>query len=250
MLTSEEKAYAGFCRYRWPETGGLPICPRCGSDRYYELKNRRKFCCNECRLQYSATSGTIFHSRKLSYQDIMAGIEAANSYITASTLSLAKALDSEWRTVSILKQKAATLLSSEQFPGRDETWREKRKQRRPRPVRRMTYWPYLAEGHVESGTDLLHFADRLVPKGIPDFLRADMCQEIIVSLLSGEMTKAEISPKWIRHQIARVYRAYDLKYETVSLDVPIAVDSEMTFKELLTYDSLDRWDAPALGLAA
>lgn len=49
---------------RWPDTDGKPVCPKCGHTESYEIKARRKYECTACRHQFSATSGTIFASRK------------------------------------------------------------------------------------------------------------------------------------------------------------------------------------------
>ena len=38
----EEGAYATFCKLRWPETDGEPVCPKCGSQP--EDKWIRKSC--------------------------------------------------------------------------------------------------------------------------------------------------------------------------------------------------------------
>ncbi len=55
----EDAAYATFCMLRWPETGGLPHCPRSRSTKAYQLSTRRKFKFAACYHQFSVTSGTI-----------------------------------------------------------------------------------------------------------------------------------------------------------------------------------------------
>jgi len=44
----EDAAYATFCRMRWAETNGAPVCPRYGGLRHYDVKGRRKFKCAAC----------------------------------------------------------------------------------------------------------------------------------------------------------------------------------------------------------
>lgn len=70
----EDKAYATFCRLRWPETEGAPVCPRCGGLNAYAITTRRKFKCRACLHQFSVTSGTIFASRKLAFVDLCGAI--------------------------------------------------------------------------------------------------------------------------------------------------------------------------------
>jgi hypothetical protein len=41
----EEAAYRHFCRLRWPETDGAPVCPLCGCLDIYDLATRHRFKC-------------------------------------------------------------------------------------------------------------------------------------------------------------------------------------------------------------
>lgn len=68
---SDEEAHELFCRLRWPDTDGKPVCPRCGESRCYVIATRSLFKCGACRHQFSVTSGTIWHSRKLPLRRIL-----------------------------------------------------------------------------------------------------------------------------------------------------------------------------------
>lgn len=46
------------------------MCPKCGSLEHYNITTRRRFRCAGCGSQFSATSGAIFASRKLSFMDL------------------------------------------------------------------------------------------------------------------------------------------------------------------------------------
>jgi transposase-like protein len=70
----EEKAFKTFCKLRWPETGGSPVCPRCGSVEYYNVTRGRRFKCAGCSHQFSATAGTIFSWRKMTFTDLLMGL--------------------------------------------------------------------------------------------------------------------------------------------------------------------------------
>lgn len=62
---TEEKCLAALELARWPE--GFR-CPRCGESENFGVihDNRRKrYQCNQCRHQTTATAGTIFDSTKL-----------------------------------------------------------------------------------------------------------------------------------------------------------------------------------------
>src|SRR5712675_768268 len=62
---SDEEAHAKFVAIRWADNGGQPYCPRCGCPDVYGFRCRPIWRCKECGKQFSVTSGTIFHSRKL-----------------------------------------------------------------------------------------------------------------------------------------------------------------------------------------
>jgi transposase-like protein len=65
---SDEEAHDKFCELRWHDNGGKPYCPHGGSLEVYTFAARRIFKCKACRKQFSATSGTLFASRKLPHQ--------------------------------------------------------------------------------------------------------------------------------------------------------------------------------------
>lgn len=68
-----------FCKLRWPDCNGQPVCPRCGDTRYYKLKTRALiFRCIQCCCSYSPTTGTPFSGRKMSFENLCAGIAAFN----------------------------------------------------------------------------------------------------------------------------------------------------------------------------
>ena len=62
---SDEQACRDFLvQQRW---GGNPICPYCGSDKWYSIENGKRFKCgnNECYKKYSVTVGSIFHASNI-----------------------------------------------------------------------------------------------------------------------------------------------------------------------------------------
>jgi transposase-like protein len=70
-LLTESESHSILCRLRWPETRGNPVCPRCKCHRYYTISTRNIWKCAQCKLQFSVTSGTALHSRKLSFNAIL-----------------------------------------------------------------------------------------------------------------------------------------------------------------------------------
>lgn len=110
----EDKAYETFCRLRWPETEGKPICPRCGCIDAYSLPKRRKFRCKGCTHDFTVTSGTILASRKMSFVDLLAAIVIlANGVKGIAALQLSRDLNCQYKTAFVLSHKIREALASE-----------------------------------------------------------------------------------------------------------------------------------------
>ncbi len=114
----EDKAYATFCEMRWPETGGKPICPRCGCEDAYSITTRRKFKCKDCQHQFSVTSGTIFASRKMDFVDLLAAIcIIVNASKGVSMVQLSRDLDCQYKTAFVLAHKLREAMAAEVHTG-------------------------------------------------------------------------------------------------------------------------------------
>lgn len=110
----EDAAYATFCKLRWPETDGEPVCPDCGCWSIYRITTRRRFKCAGCHGQFSVTSGTIFASRKMAFVDLLAAIcIIGNAKKGISALQLGRDLDCQHKTAFVLAHKIREALASE-----------------------------------------------------------------------------------------------------------------------------------------
>lgn len=110
---SEEDAYEYFKAIRFRRNDGQPFCPCCGSLRCYTIKTRpRWWSCGEkgCRKQFSVTSGTIFHSRKMPFLKLLKlmckfliGVKGM------SALQLSIAIDAQYKStyVNVMKLRQA-----------------------------------------------------------------------------------------------------------------------------------------------
>ena len=110
----EQGAYDLFRSIRWPETNGEAVCPQCGCTESYDIKTRRKFECKGCKHQYSVTSGTIFHSRKLDFVDLLAGICL---FVTGSkgmsSVQFSRTMDVQYKTAWVWCHKMRECLADE-----------------------------------------------------------------------------------------------------------------------------------------
>lgn len=84
----------------------------------------------------------------------------------------------------------------------------------------MLCWPYMMaddpryDGVIKSVNDA-------VPRTLPDATRADICQEIVVSLLLGQISEVEIKNA-VKTHLSRHYRMFPVKgFQTLSLDAPL-----------------------------
>jgi len=69
------EAFGVFKRVRFAANAGEPFCLHCGVAKVYTLAETPiRWKCSGCRRKFSVTSGTIFHSRKLSIRDHLAVI--------------------------------------------------------------------------------------------------------------------------------------------------------------------------------
>jgi transposase-like protein len=103
-----------FCRMRWPDTDGAPVCPECGCPVAYVYRCRRLFKCKGCHRQFSVTSGTLFASRKFPFQILLVAIGLlVNAAKGISSLQASRDLDIHGKTAFVLLHKLrCALLSS------------------------------------------------------------------------------------------------------------------------------------------
>ena len=110
----ELRAYRRFCALRWPETNGAPVCPRCRCLEMYDLKARRRFKCSARSHQFSAMSGTIFASHKLSFVDLLGAICLfVNASKGLSAVQLSRDLNIQYKTAFVLMHKLREAMAQE-----------------------------------------------------------------------------------------------------------------------------------------
>lgn len=124
---SEERAESVFEAIRFAEKSGEPFCVWCQCEVVYRItrtvKNRktgaitqrRLFKCQKCLKQFSVTSGTQFHGRKLSYKKIMAAILLfADGVSGTAALRARRTLRCNHKTAWLLQHKLRESMTSYQ----------------------------------------------------------------------------------------------------------------------------------------
>ena len=111
----EDEAFATFRAIRWAATDGEPVCPVCGCVACYTYQTRRLFKCQACHKQFSVTSGTIFHGRKLPVRDYLLAIAIfVNAVKGISALQLGRDLDVSYKTAFVLAHKLREAMAADQ----------------------------------------------------------------------------------------------------------------------------------------
>ena len=99
------------------------------------------------------------------------------------------------------------------------------------------FWPYM-KANDPRYEGVIRDVNEAVPRTIADETRADICQEIVVSVLVGEITREQIKSA-VQLHMRRHYKLFPTKgYQTVSLDAPIR-SSGHDGQERLLIDLID-----------
>ena len=118
MRMSDADAAKAFRSIRWADTDGEPVCPACGCTDHYDLKSRPVWKCKGCGKQFSITSGTIFHSRKLSLRDILGAIAIfTNGAKGYSALHLSRDLGCDYKAAFVLLHKLREAIGTARAAG-------------------------------------------------------------------------------------------------------------------------------------
>jgi len=111
---SDEEARDTFKRIRWSETAGEPVCPECGCLNVYAYACRPLWRCKGCRRQFSLTSGTLFHSRKLPVRSYLMAIAVfVNGAKGHAALHLSRDLNVQYKTAFVLSHKLREAMGSQ-----------------------------------------------------------------------------------------------------------------------------------------
>jgi regulatory Fis family protein len=110
-----------------------------------------------------------------------------------------------------------------------------------KPVVKLTEcYPYLLSNALE-GASLLETIHNLVPRSLSEAVRADVCQEMVLAVLSGEIEIENLS-KYVRQYIKTQSAYLPSKYEA-SLDAPISLNDGHRYSLIDTISTDDYNDA-------
>ncbi len=92
-------------------------------------------------------------------------------------------------------------------------------------------YPYLGNGTARSD-DILEAINALVPHTLPEHIRADVCQEMIVDVFTGALALERAATEARRY----INRAYGDSYRFVSLDAPIRGTDDLRLIDTIADD--------------
>jgi transposase-like protein len=114
---SDAEAEAMFCKVRWSDTDGKPVCPHCGGLDAYECRRPKgllRFRCRACRKDFTITSGTLFASHKLPLRGYLAAIAIfCNEVKGKSALALSRDLGVSYKAAFVLSHKLREAMAEE-----------------------------------------------------------------------------------------------------------------------------------------
>jgi transposase-like protein len=187
----------------WPEA---PVCSRCGKrERTKELGTLPgRFKCYDCHSFFSVTVGTVFQATKLPLHKWLQAT-AAVAKTPCTTHELGDALGIQQRTAWRIRK----LIRPDIRRGKSSA---------PRQPLCYPFLPVIKVSRPEH--EMLRAVSEAVPHNIPHDRRADICQELVLALLIGDIEIADL-PVAVWKMFHKVYAFHPTKYGPLSLDAVI-----------------------------
>ncbi len=137
------------------------------------------------------------------------------------------------------KEAARTLRHKIRFENAEARRAAKGMERRPQEK---LFYPYLAyRPGLNDQAALVLDVHNAVPRALPEWIRADVCQDLIVAILAGEIQRSELKGS-VRGYASKVLKMHPLKYGPLSLDAPIFDGEGVTLIERIAGEDGRDWD--------
>lgn len=136
---------------------------------------------------------------------------AVNSEFKAAMIAASRAYHNLPSTITKKSERMKALWG-------DQVWRAKRRT----PSGRI----------LNSATELIERVAALVPRHLPDFMRADISQDILVSVFAGEVKPADLEASLRKHLAA--YRKLHPTFGPLSIDATIPGTEGLTLADTLS----------------
>ncbi|MDB5584337.1 MAG: transposase [Bradyrhizobium sp.] len=225
-FTDAEEARKHLEELCWPDG---PVCPRCSGNKAYHNARRHNYKCanSNCYHQFSVTSGTIFHCSKLPLNKWLHATHLFGNQREFHCIErVAREIGVNYRTAQRI-----SVIMRPSLPGRAKrSWSGGSKQD-------VLCYPFLPAANDRTEHDLLRRVNEVVSRNITPDRRADICQDLIVGLLSGEFGIADLEDR-VSAVSKAVFRLHPERYAPVSLDANLD-DSDATYLDRLADEDRD-----------
>jgi transposase-like protein len=208
----------------WPDG---PVCAHCGEmERVGLLKGYSTrpgaYFCSKCRGQFTVTVKTCFHRTHIPLHKWLQ-VTAALEKTPACVREIGDAIGVTYVTAWKMRQKIRPDIKYGKSTGR----------------RQALCYPFIpALGTPRPEHELLMMINAAVPYNIPEDRRADICQELAVAVLLGDVDAANLEAAW-RPMFHKVYAQHPTLYAPLSLDAPIpGTDNLLLIDTISTEDSI------------
>ena len=223
MSLKPDEAFERFSEVRWAWNGGKKQCVWCGGDKLYEFGRVRLglYRCKACARDFSTTSKTVFASRKMPHKSILAGIgfrlhEGLNAH--QLHLEIGVTYKTAWAFAKQCKIYAP-------------------------PVDPKARWPYLNENRGEANALVLK-VNKLVARDLPEQVRADVAQDLILGVLAGDFSEDELAAH-VKKCVTKHYRTIEKnQFRDLSWDAPVPGTDGGRWDDLVSserYDEAREW---------
>ena len=100
------------------------------------------------------------------------------------------------------------------------------------------FYPYLMHKPraADPGTELVMAVHDAVPEYLPPHIREDVCQDLIVALLAGEISRADLEDE-VSAYVNKVFKMHPTKYGPLSLDAIIPGTEDMRLIDTIPSDA-------------
>lgn len=212
-----DEAFERFRDIRFGWQDGHPECPRCFAGRPYVIRRTGltpHFRCRRGCGDFSLTSGTVFASRKAPLSTILHGI-AMRLHDQRNILQTSYELGVTYKTAHAWAKSFCLLLGNVKAARTSDN-----------------RWPYMNEDRGEA-SKLVNLVNMALPRGLPEQIRGDVAQDMILGILSGEIDEDQIE-RQVRKYLRSHYKAVETPYLAISLNQPVPGTDDQNWGDVLS----------------
>jgi transposase-like protein len=195
------------------------VCPHCSEHGSYRMKGpsvrKGLHKCRKCRQQFTVTVGTILHKMKVSHEQLLRAVrlmteERYGINIHGIRKMVGVSYKTAWRLAFMLR----SVMRIASFPHGAAS---------PNYVRKADYSGRAAAGrygYINADSQREETLTRvwaMIPAWVPQEIKEDLCQDLLVSILAGELDFAR-APAAMNKYIKEARQFMPDSFKTVSIE--------------------------------